>query len=89
MTITVEKKAQLIDTHRRGDNDSGSPEVQVSILSERVANLTEHLKQHRHDYASRRGLLSMVSKRTRLLRYLEKTDRNRYIALIGKLGLRK
>lgn len=89
MSITIERKNELINEHRRADNDTGSPEVQVSLLTERIANLTEHLKEHRHDFATRRGLLMLVSKRTRLLRYLQNKDRERYLALIGKLGLRK
>jgi len=89
MSITVEKKAELIQTHRRADGDTGSPEVQIAILTERINELAEHLREHKHDFASRRGLLGLVSRRTRLLRHLEKTDRNRYLELIGKLGLRK
>jgi small subunit ribosomal protein S15 len=79
----------LIQDYRRTDTDSGSPEVQVALLTERIAGLTEHLRGHKHDYASRRGLLMMVSKRNRLLRYLAATDRNRYQDLINRLGLRK
>lgn len=89
MSITIERKKELISEHSRGDSDTGSPEVQVSLLTERIANLTGHLKEHRHDFATRRGLLMLVSKRTRLLRYLQNTDRERYLALIAKLGLRK
>ena len=89
MTITAEKKKSVIESYRRADNDSGSPEVQVAILTERISALTEHLRTHKHDHASRRGLLLMVSKRNHLVRYLARKDRNRYIALIGRLGLRK
>ena len=89
MTITAEKKTQLIQDFRRGEKDSGSPEVQIALLTERIAGLTEHLRDHRHDYASRRGLLIMVSKRNRLLQYLAKVDRPKYQDLIGRLGLRK
>ena len=89
MTITAEKKTQLIKDYRRGDSDSGSPEVQVALLTERIAGLTEHLRDHRQDYASRRGLLIMVSKRNRLLQYLAKVDRPKYQELINRLGLRK
>ncbi|MCC6580869.1 MAG: 30S ribosomal protein S15 [Phycisphaeraceae bacterium] len=89
MTITLERKKTLIEGYRRGDADTGSPEVQVALLSERIAGLTEHLKTHKHDFASRRGLMMMVSKRTRLLRYLASRDRSRYQAVIGSLGLRR
>ena len=89
MTISVEKKRQLIQDYRRADTDSGSPEVQVALLTERITGLTDHLRTHRHDFASRRGLLMMVSKRNRLLRYLAQNDRPKYQDLIGRLGLRK
>ncbi|TVQ53107.1 MAG: 30S ribosomal protein S15 [Phycisphaerales bacterium] len=89
MTITAEKKTGLIQDHRRHDSDSGSPEVQIAILTERIAHLTPHLKDHKHDYASRRGLVMMVGKRNRLLRYLARTNREAYLNLIKKLGLRK
>jgi len=89
MTITAEARQQLVEEYRVNDSDTGSPEVQVSILTTRIVNLTEHLKEHKHDYASRRGLVMMVGKRTRLLRYLQRTDRERYQTLIKKLGLRR
>ena len=89
MTIAVEKKTKLISDHRRHEGDSGSPEVQVALLTERIVQLTEHLRTHKHDYASRRGLLMMVGRRSRLLRYLGRTDRPAYQALIKRLGLRK
>lgn len=89
MSITAQKKTQIIGDFRRSDDDSGSPEVQVAIMTHRIRELTEHLRSHKHDYSSRRGLLDMVSKRTRLLRYLARTDRQRYLDLIGRLGLRK
>lgn len=89
MTITAEKKTQIIKDYRRAETDSGSPEVQVAILTERIISLTEHLRGHKHDYASRRGLLVMVSKRNRLLEYLSRTDRPKYQELISRLGLRK
>ncbi len=89
MAITVENKKQIIADYQRGDQDSGSPEVQVALLTSRIIELTEHLKTHKKDYASRRGLLMLVSKRTRLLRYLQSNDRERYLALIKRLGLRK
>jgi small subunit ribosomal protein S15 len=89
MSITKEKKQEIIGTHRRKDQDTGSPEVQVAILTSRIGELTEHLRTHDKDYASRRGLLMMVSRRNSLLTYLRNKDRNRYQALIAKLGLRK
>lgn len=89
MTIAAEKKTEIIQSFRRSDTDSGSPEVQVALLTERINSLTEHLRGHKQDYASRRGLLMMVSKRNRLLGYLAKTARPKYQELIGRLGLRK
>ncbi|MEM8739163.1 MAG: 30S ribosomal protein S15 [Planctomycetota bacterium] len=89
MSITAQRKAEVIKEYQRDENDSGSPEVQVAILTHRVRELTEHLKTHKHDYASQRGLLQMVSTRSRLLRYLARIDRQRYLDLIKKLGLRK
>ena len=89
MTITAERKAELIKEHGREDGDTGSPEVQVSILTERIRNLTEHFKGHKKDNHSRRGLLMMVNKRRSLLDYLRHKDGDRYLALIAKLGLRK
>ena len=89
MTITAERKAELIKEHGREDGDTGSPEVQVSILTERIRNLTEHFKGHKKDNHSRRGLLMMVNKRRSLLDYLRNKDGNRYLDLIAKLGLRK
>ena len=89
MAIAVEKKAKLITDYRRHEGDTGSPEVQIAMLTERIVQLTDHLRTHRHDYASRRGLLMMVGKRSRLLRYLVRVDRPAYQALIKRLGLRK
>jgi small subunit ribosomal protein S15 len=89
MTITAARKAELIKEYATHEGDTGSPEVQVSILSERVTNLTEHLKIHQKDFHSRRGLLMMVGQRRSLLDYLKKKDANRYQALIERLGLRK
>ena len=89
MSITIERKAELISTHARGQGDTGSAEVQVAILSERIANLTEHFKTHKKDNHSRRGLLKMVSQRRRLLDHLTKVDKARYTALITKLNLRR
>ncbi|WP_027135254.1 30S ribosomal protein S15 [Geminicoccus roseus] len=89
MTITAARKTELIKEFATHEGDTGSPEVQVSILSERVTNLTEHLKIHHKDFHSRRGLLMMVGQRRSLLDYLKKKDVNRYKALIERLGLRK
>ena len=89
MSITAERKADVIKGNARAANDTGSPEVQVSILTERIANLTEHFKTHAKDNHSRRGLLVLVNKRRSLLDYLKKIDNARYADLIAKLGLRK
>ena len=89
MSITAEKKQQLIKEHSRGSDDTGSPEVQVAILTERITNLTEHFKTHAKDNHSRRGLLMMVNKRRSLLDFLRREDEQRYTDLIAKLGLRK
>jgi len=89
MTITAERKTALINEHARHEGDTGSPEVQISILTERIANLTEHFKTHAKDNHSRRGLLMMVNNRRSLLDYLKKIDAQRYTDLITKLGLRK
>lgn len=89
MTVTAEKKTEIIKDNAREKGDTGSPEVQVAILTERIRNLTEHFKDHHKDNHSRRGLLMMVNKRRTLLAYLKKKDVERYNALIQKLGLRK
>ncbi|MDE2562590.1 MAG: 30S ribosomal protein S15 [Sphingomonadales bacterium] len=89
MSVTAEKKTQIIEDNARAKGDTGSPEVQVAILTERIVNLTEHFKAHHKDNHSRRGLLMMVNKRRSLLDYLKKKDVDRYNALIQKLGLRK
>ena len=89
MSITAEKKQELINTHARAEGDTGSPEVQVAILTERIVNLTEHFKTHAKDNHSRRGLLMLVNKRRSLLDYLKREDAARYTDLITKLGLRK
>ena len=89
MSITTEKTRELIETYRTHDSDTGSPEVQVALLTERIANLTEHFKSHHKDHASRRGLLKLVGQRRRHLSYLKDQDINRYRDLIGRLGLRK
>ena len=89
MTITAERKDALIKEHGLAAGDTGSPEVQVAILTERIQNLTEHFKSHAKDNHSRRGLLMLVNKRRSLLDYLKKKDEGRYAELIAKLGLRK
>jgi small subunit ribosomal protein S15 len=89
MSVTAERKTEIIADNARSAGDTGSAEVQVAILSERIANLTEHFKTHKKDNHSRRGLLKMVSQRRRLLDHLTKTDHARYVALITKLGLRR
>ena len=89
MSVTAEKKQEVIASNARDPKDTGSPEVQVAILTERIRNLTEHFKDHHKDNHSRRGLLMMVNKRRSLLDYLKKKDVERYNALIQKLGLRK
>ena len=89
MTITTERKAALIKEYGRVEGDTGSPEVQVAILTERIINLTEHFKTHAKDNHSRRGLLMLVNNRRSLLAYLKKINHERYLTLIGKLGLRK
>jgi len=89
MTITQERKEAVIKEHGREANDTGSPEVQVAIITERINNLTDHFKAHHKDNHSRRGLLMMVNKRRSLLDYLKKKDTARYSDLIAKLGLRK
>jgi len=89
MSITAERKQELIKEYATAENDTGSPEVQVAILTERISNLTEHLKSHGKDFHSRRGLLVMVGQRRRLLDYLKAKDRSRYDGLIQRLGLRR
>ena len=89
MSITAERKAELIKDHGRGSDDTGSPEVQVAIITSRINTLTEHFKTHAKDNHSRRGLLMMVNKRRSLLDYLRREDEARYTDLIAKLGLRK
>ncbi|GAA0581283.1 30S ribosomal protein S15 [Rhizomicrobium electricum] len=89
MTITADRKAELIKEYATTPGDTGSPEVQVAVLSERIANLTEHFKGHAKDNHSRRGLIKMVSQRRRLLDYVKATDVKRYESLIARLGLRR
>ncbi len=89
MTISKEQKTAVIGEHKKSDADTGSPEVQIAILTERINGLTEHMRTHRKDYASRRGLLGLVSRRRRLLDYVRGQDPQRYLDIIGKLGIRK
>lgn len=89
MGLTRESKSALIEQHRLHSGDTGSPEVQIALLSERINSLTDHFKNHRKDHASRRGLIMMVSKRRRLLDYLKNNDSERYKEIVEKLGLRK
>ena len=89
MSITVEDKRKIVSEYRTHDKDTGSPEVQIALYTQRITELTEHLKTHKKDHSSRRGLLKMVGKRNSLLKYLTREDRTRYQQIIGKLGLRK
>ena len=89
MALLKEQKSALISDYRRGESDTGSPEVQIALLSTRINELTEHLKTHAKDHHSRRGLLQMVGRRRRLLDYLKKEDIERYRAMISRLGLRR
>jgi small subunit ribosomal protein S15 len=89
MPLTKDRKAELIGKYGRSPNDTGSAEVQVALLTERINELTEHLRGHSKDHHSRRGLLMLVGKRRRLLRYLESSDLERYRALVGELGIRR
>lgn len=89
MALNAEKKKAIIDEYATHEGDTGSPEVQIALLSARISELTEHLKTHKHDFHSRRGLLLLVGQRRRLLSYLTDVDINRYRALIGRLGLRR
>lgn len=89
MTLTKTQKSELIAEHRRSEGDTGSSEVQIAVLSRRISELTEHLKTHEKDHASRRGLLMLVGRRRRLLEYLKREDINRYRDIVAKLGLRR
>jgi small subunit ribosomal protein S15 len=89
MAMTPERKTELINEYAREANDTGSPEVQIALLTERIVYLTEHFKTHKKDHHSRRGLLKLVGQRRRLLRYLQQVDHNRYKELIQRLGLRR
>lgn len=89
MSLHTEKKQEIIASHRQHDSDTGSPEVQIALLSERITYLTDHFKTHKKDHHSRRGLLKLVSKRRHLLDYLKKNDIERYRSIIRSLGIRK
>jgi len=89
MSITIEQKKQILTDYKIHEKDTGSPEVQIALLTKRIAQLTEHLRTHKKDHSSRRGLLMMVSKRNSLLKYLTREDRARYQQVISRLGLRK
>ncbi len=89
MSLTAEAKREIVDRYGRDGDDTGSTEVQVALLTARINELTEHLREHRKDHHSRRGLLMLVGKRRRMLRYLERTDLERYRALVAELGLRR
>ena len=89
MSLTIEAKREIIQKHGKSENDTGSPEVQIALLSARISHLTEHLREHRHDHHTRRGLLMLVGQRRRLLNYLQRKDLDRYRALIAELGLRR
>ncbi len=89
MAVTQERKKAVVGDYKTHDADTGSPEVQVALITERITTMTEHLKVHKKDFTSRRGLLMMVGQRARLLKYLLKTDKDRYQSLIKRLGIRK
>ena len=89
MTVTKERKRELIQQYRRAETDSGSPEVQIAVATARINNLTEHMRTHQKDYASRRGLLALVSRRRTLLDYLRRVNPQGYLDIINKLGIRK
>ena len=89
MPLDAATKKQIIETYATGDGDTGSPEVQVALVTKRIADLTEHLKEHKHDHHSRRGLLLLVGQRRRLLNYLQKTEIERYRSIVERLGLRR
>jgi small subunit ribosomal protein S15 len=89
MAITKERKSELVGEFKRSEGDTGSPDVQIAILTTRINNLTEHMRTHKKDYATRRGLLGMVSRRRRLLDYVRSCDADRYLDIIERLGIRK
>lgn len=89
MSITAEKKTELIGEFKKSDNDTGSPEVQIAVLSHRITNLTDHLKENKKDHSSRRGLLTLVARRRSLLNYIKKNSEDAYKGIVEQLGLRK
>lgn len=89
MSLTNEQKAEIVKEFGQGENDTGSPEVQVALLTKNLAELQDHFKEHKKDHHSRRGLLRMVSRRRKLLDYLKRKDQNRYVALVERLGIRR
>ena len=89
MALVKEQKSQIVEEYKRAEGDTGSPEVQIAVLTKRIQELTEHLRTHKNDHHSRRGLLQMVGRRRRLLDYLRREDVGRYRELIGRLGLRR
>ena len=89
MALTAEQKKEIVTKHKQKENDTGSPEVQVALLSARITYLTDHFSEHKHDHHSRRGLLRLVNKRRKLLDYLHTKNADRYLSLIGDLGLRR
>jgi small subunit ribosomal protein S15 len=89
MALTLEQKSTIIAEHRRSESDTGSAEVQIAVLSKRISDLTEHLKAHKKDHASRRGLLMLVGRRRRMLEYLKREDIERYRQIVSRLGLRR
>lgn len=89
MATTKDRKSEVIEQFKRGEADTGSPEVQIALLTDRILYLTDHMKLHKKDFSSRRGLLRLVSMRADLLKYLRQTERERYLAVIKRLGLRK
>ncbi len=89
MALSVAEKTKIVDDYRQNENDTGSPEVQVALLTERIRGLTDHFKEHKHDHHSRQGLLRMVNRRRKLLDYLKSKDQERYKELISRLGIRK
>lgn len=89
MALSKDKKTEIIGEHKTSESDTGSPQVQIAMLTDRIKSLTEHLKQHKHDHHSRRGLLLLVGRRRRLLAYLQKSNLDAYRELVAKLGLRR
>ncbi|MFN2287579.1 MAG: 30S ribosomal protein S15 [Chromatocurvus sp.] len=89
MALTVEKKSEIVQTYQRGEGDTGSPEVQVALLTANIEQLRDHFQTHKHDHHSRRGLIRMVNQRRKLLDYLKRKDASRYLELIKRLGLRR